>query len=186
MIHGIYRWSPQSVAYKNSYCLRCAAPRLVVQVRTFDAFHIVFVPVLPLGLRKRWFCSVCENRPHFRYNTIKKLWWAAGTSVPAAAAFTFWSIPPDPAEPSYIWMCRLVMTAAAALAFVFAWRLPFDPSLEEKLETIRPTTDLNCPFCKVRLASSPKWHCPKCKIECADLLPVASNRSYSLGLRRQA
>ena len=53
VIHGVYRWGRKLVAYRNDYCLSCAAPRLAFQHRTFDVLHAFWIPLIPIGLWKR-------------------------------------------------------------------------------------------------------------------------------------
>src|ERR1051325_10280802 len=63
VIWGVYRWWPKPVAFRNDYCIRCGSERVALHVRTVDVLHIFFIPLLPLGLYKRWRCSQCGNPP---------------------------------------------------------------------------------------------------------------------------
>jgi hypothetical protein len=55
---------PRRVAFRNDYCMACNAPRRAVQIRTLDVIHLYFIPLLPLGLWKRWCCCTCGMNPH--------------------------------------------------------------------------------------------------------------------------
>ncbi len=40
LIHGVYRFWPKKVAFRNDFCLSCEAPRRSIAVRTFDVGHV--------------------------------------------------------------------------------------------------------------------------------------------------
>src|SRR4029079_9584291 len=75
LIHGLYRWSPKRVAFRNDFCLKCAQPRRAVQIRTLNAVHLFWIPILPLGLWKRWLCTVCGSNPHEYPGTRRPFKW---------------------------------------------------------------------------------------------------------------
>src|SRR5437588_10134396 len=64
LIHGIYHWKAKRIAFRADYCRNCQAARLAVLIRTVDALHLFWIPILPLGIWSRWFCLTCGRRPH--------------------------------------------------------------------------------------------------------------------------
>jgi hypothetical protein len=71
LIHGTYCFAPRRHAYRNDYCLSCDAVRVAEQVKTLDFIHVYFIPLVPLGRRKHWKCSVCGNNPHERVKSTQ-------------------------------------------------------------------------------------------------------------------
>ena len=63
LVHGRYFWARRILAFRNDYCLTCRAARMAFLHRTFDVFHLFWIPVLPLGFWQRWRCGVCGAEP---------------------------------------------------------------------------------------------------------------------------
>lgn len=59
MIHGIYHFGSKRTACRNDYCTVCLAPTFAEGRRSLVVLHFVFVPLIPLGLYTRWFCTAC-------------------------------------------------------------------------------------------------------------------------------
>src|SRR5262249_35658489 len=89
VVYGIYKVARRIVAFRNDYCLSCAAPRLAYRHRTFDILHVFWLPVLPLGMWKRWHCSACGNDPHRQFRTSRGMKWL-GIALLAFFALVFW------------------------------------------------------------------------------------------------
>ena len=64
LLHGIYRFSEKRVGFRHSNCVHCEDARLTEQFRTFNFWHVFFVPVLPLGFVKNWRCATCGKNPN--------------------------------------------------------------------------------------------------------------------------
>ena len=64
VIFGTYNFAKKPVAYRADYCRSCEGERLTLGVRSFDAFHLFWIPVLPLGFWTRWYCGQCQAHPH--------------------------------------------------------------------------------------------------------------------------
>jgi hypothetical protein len=63
MIHaGLYYFGRKRVACRNDYCTVCREPTLAEGRRSLVVLHVFFVPLLPLGVRTRWFCIVCGRQ----------------------------------------------------------------------------------------------------------------------------
>jgi hypothetical protein len=62
MIHvGIYYFGSKRVACRNDYCTVCREPTLGEGRRSIVVLHLFFVPLLPLGMKTRWFCIACRQ-----------------------------------------------------------------------------------------------------------------------------
>jgi hypothetical protein len=64
IFYGFYRFRQKRVAFRNDYCRSCAEPRRSVQIRSFNAGHIFWIPILPLGYYKRRLSTACGRDPH--------------------------------------------------------------------------------------------------------------------------
>src|SRR5512147_40206 len=116
LLHGYYRFFPKLVAYRNDYCLSCDAPRLALQRRTVDFFHLFYVPLLPLGVWWRWHCATCGRDPHATYRTRKPLKWL-GTVLLLVSEVSAWTTPPGTGQDAVIvWVMRLGLPVAFLLA----------------------------------------------------------------------
>ena len=166
IIHGTYHWRPRRTAFRNDYCRSCDAERLSVLIRTFDALHIFWIPVLPLGFWSRWFCTVCGSRPHAAVRT-RRGFKIAGLVTVALIALGLWTVPiQEFGDDAWIvWMVRIGLLLAAAALVVWIVRQPREPSFNQRLAAVKPIEGWTCPFCGGQLLNLPTWHCPSCRVE---------------------
>jgi len=165
IIHGTYHWFPRRVAFRNDFCLACAAPRRAVQFRTLDVFHVYWVPVLPLGWWKRWHCAKCGNRPDHNVKT-RRFFKVAGLLVLLFFTALVWLAPGIPDEPGS-WAVRVVAPlGAVATAIHLARSSPDDPGYKVRLLEVIPADDATCPFCGVPLFNAnTECYCPSCQVK---------------------
>jgi hypothetical protein len=163
IIHGTYHWSPKRVAFRNDFCLTCEAPRRAVQLRTFDVLHLFWIPVLPLGFWKRWFCASCGQQPSFNQRT-RFGFKVAGLVILILMSFAFWLTPIEPGDEILFWAFRLGAPVAAIATLIHLRRANRDPSYSERLRSIPAASDTVCPFCDVSLVAMPDWSCPGCGV----------------------
>lgn len=164
VLHGTYSWGRKLVSYRNDYCLACSAARLAFQHRTFDVHHVFFIPILPLGLWKRWHCSVCGNDPHAQVRTRRSLKWA-GVAILMLFTLSGWGVSPEekPEDLVFIWVMRIGGPVAIAWAIWATLKSPPDARLKDLLRTVTPIMDTSCPVCAVTLMpEEPAWRCPQC------------------------
>jgi len=163
VIHGIYQ-RPKRIAFRNDYCRACVQPRRSVQIRAFDALHVFWIPVLPLGFRKRWFCTACGRQPHVHRGTRRGFKWA-GFVVLLVLAALLWAAPLEPDMLITLWILRVGAPIGALLVLIHLTRTPQNPSLKENLAAIPPASDTVCPFCgSALLILSSQGSCPACGI----------------------
>lgn len=167
IIHGRYFWGRRVLAFRNDYCLTCKAPRLAFLHRTFDVFHLFWIPVLPLGFWQRWHCDRCGADPHERVTTSVVFKWIGVVLLAVFAAVT-WA--PDVARDIPDPLARLALRLGMMVAvLVAAWlaahsRPPED--LREKLRSVQANRDGTCPRCGTTLTVAAPWYrCGKCGLE---------------------
>jgi len=165
VVHGLYKWKPRLLAFRNDYCRKCEAERLSVLIRTIDVIHVFWIPVLPVGAWSRWHCGSCGASPHQLAKT-RRGFKIAGAVVFALPAVAFWFLQPD-ADVSawWLWTLRLVLTGLALLAFWSAFRHKPEPQFKLRLSQVHPYESRECPFCGGYLLNLPTWHCPNCGVE---------------------
>src|ERR1700681_3993271 len=76
-MEGVQSYNPRIVGYRNDFCLSCDAPRQAHQVRSFKAYRVFYVPIVPLGFWRDWQCSECGRDPHVYQSATRNLRWVA-------------------------------------------------------------------------------------------------------------
>lgn len=166
IIHGIYHWKPRRIAFRRDYCRSCEAERLSTLVRTFDVLHVFWIPVLPIGVWSRWFCTHCGERPHAATRT-RRGFKIAGILAMALMTLASWAVPVDvPKEDAWlVWVMRIGFPLALVGLAVSAFRQPPEPRLKMHLAAVRPFEGWSCPLCGGHLLNIPEWHCVSCGAE---------------------
>jgi hypothetical protein len=163
-IHGIYHWKPKRIAFRADYCRSCQASGISVLVRTIDVLHISWVPILPLGVWSRWFCTTCGNRPHQSTRT-RRGFKVAGAVVLGIYTAVVWAAPLPEADAWIFWPLRFVFPFLAVLAIVSAVRVPLEPDLKARLAQVVEFQGWVCPLCGGQLLQVPRLHCTRCRAE---------------------
>ena len=164
IVTGIYRYRPRRLAFRNDFCLRCNAYRVSFQQRAFEVFHLYWIPLLPLGFRERWYCTMCGYEPHVNVKTRRPFKWI-GLVLLILTGVLFWLEPVDPDMRIFMWICRIAAPPGAALLLWHLLRGKKDPSLKARLAVLLPASDTICPFCHAELAVvSGRCQCPSCGV----------------------
>lgn len=162
-LYGSYRWGPRTTAFRNDFCVTCGGPRRALQVRTFDVIHVFWVPVLPLGFWRRWFCAVCHMPPDAHRRILGGL-KALGLATLLLFTFVFWALPSRPLQDVAFWLFRIAAPIGAVVTAAHLLRSRRDHSHGERASSVLPANDQVCPFCQIPLVT-PGWRCPHCGIE---------------------
>jgi ribosomal protein S27AE len=163
--HGLYSFRRKLVAFRNDFCLRCGVPRLAYRHRTFDVIHILFVPLLPLGFWKRWYCGTCGRNPHAAGRTRLPYKIAAAVVLGAITVVLFLE-PTGSHHVGAMWFIRGFYGIPFLLTCIWIARSKPDPHLAELLLAVQPSSTTSCPLCGVGLApGQDAWRCPRCGME---------------------
>jgi hypothetical protein len=174
VVHGRYFWRRKIVAYRNDYCLTCMAERMAFQHRTVDFLHIFWIPVVPLGIWKRWHCGVCSSDPHASPRTRRAFKWL-GVVVLAIMTVLMWAAPASGTleETFVLWTFRLGGPIATLWALRASMRSPADVNLKAHLAAVRPSLESVCPLCNApMLPTESTLQCPRCGIK-RQVLPAS-------------
>jgi hypothetical protein len=164
VVYGTYFFARRKVAFRNDYCLNCAAPRLAVRQRSIDVAHVFWLPILPLGIWKRWLCSVCGKDPHLQVRTSKGIKWA-GVGLLIFFALSTWAAKAEGSSEdiAITWLMRIGLPIGVFFAIRGAMRSPEPESLKESLRAVAPYREHQCPLCRGSLQGRPSgWSCGSC------------------------
>lgn len=174
MIHvGLYKFRTIQIAYRLDYCVTCDGERITEQFRSFDAVHVWFVPLIPLGFRYRWVCPVCANDPHMRPTGLW-IWFLGAISLLLMPVAVVMWLPGvfDPSEQWYMWTARLI-TAALLWPTMWGVKRYWDTyvtsgwALTRTLATLPLLSCDTCLYCGGPLDR--ERYCPKCDVQMVEI-----------------
>ncbi len=163
-LEGIRSYKSRIVAYRNDFCLSCEGPSRAHQIRSLKAYHVFFIPVLPLGFWREWQCSECGRDPHAYPGGLRRVAWIAVVFLGACAIVgireSF-----ENQDFTTVWLMRLALLTAFVIALWLTLRNKPDPALAEKLGKISPDQDTACALCQGTLVLADVWRCSQCNVE---------------------
>jgi len=163
LIYGQYHFARRKVGAQNDFCNACERECLSELWRSFDCFHIYWIPLLPLGRHERWLCALCKRDPKGCYKT-RKGFKIAGLIALAFILVVMFASPIDPKEKDTFWGIRI----GAALGFLgllySVLKRPPAISDEERRRGVVPLSAETCVYCGGQLTSEPCLHCRACQI----------------------
>ena len=159
-VWGEYHWWPKRIAFRNDYCLSCAAERRSIRIRAFLVLHVFGIPILPAGFYKNWKCTVCSRDPHVNPEPWRLFKWL-GLYTLIVFACLLWGVPDLVPGSRFVLIGSL---AGATLMSVHLLLTRKDPFLQERLAAIPPATDIICPFCGTPMNGGSQWSCPACGV----------------------
>jgi hypothetical protein len=159
LIWGRYFFGKTRVGVKRDYCNGCKSEVVAMQVRTFDMLHLFFIPLIPLGFVKRWYCTQCGLDPRVRFGVssgVIKFALAAAGLVLALASYGIWSVTLGPDDPILLtYALRLVLPAGLAALIYYGFirkpTRPSDPNNERLRMAVVPLDTNECYFCHTPL-----------------------------------
>lgn len=164
-LEGVRSYKSSNVAYRNDFCVSCNAPRRAYQVRSFKAYQLYYIPIIPLGFWREWQCSECGRDPHAYPGRLRNAKWAV---VLLAGFFAITGViasfePQDSALT--VWLMRVGMPALFFALLWFVTRKSPGRALREKLKIISPDRDDTCALCGGALILGHGWRCSQCEAE---------------------
>ena len=166
LIHGVYHWRPKRVAFRNDYCITCDAERVAIQVRTIDVWHTLWIPLVPLGAHRRWWCLECGCRPDLA-RTARRSIKILLAGVLAALAAPFWLVSAtssDSGDATVVWSMRLLFSGSFLAVLWWIAQGSDDVERGKRLPYVQPSQATECPLCKLSLQLTEPARCIKCGI----------------------
>ncbi len=152
----------------KDFCNRCEAQTLAEQWTSFDVMHLYFIPLVPLGWRRRWHCGQCGEDPRARTRTSsvsKKLGLGVLAFLCLLMIFVGWSVPVMPPDEGLSWALRFAFPLAAGLSLYFGFicntRRNDDVRNALQRSQVLPLSDEDC---RVPLLQ-PVRRCPACGVQ---------------------
>lgn len=162
IIHGTYHWRPRQIAFRNDYCRACERQTISVLIRTIDVFHVLFIPILPIGVWSRWHCARCGGRPHWVART-RRGFKIVGTVFLALSCAAIWvPLPLEGGDAVIIWLLRIGLPVALVFAIRSILRHRPEPDFKQRLAAVIPYEGWDCPLCGGQLLSVPEKVCSAC------------------------
>jgi len=164
-LEGIKSYKPRTIAYRNDFCVSCDGPRRAHLIRSFKAYQIYYIPVVPLGFWREWLCSECGKDPHVYSRELRRMRWGM---VMLTGFFSIAGVVASLDQESAIatrWLLRLLFPALFFGALWFALRKKPEPSVREKLKEVSPNLDNTCALCDGALVQNHGWRCSECHAE---------------------
>jgi hypothetical protein len=160
IIHGIYRFAPRLVGYRNDWCNHCERPVLAQQWRSFYVGHAFWIPIVPLGFYKAWRCKECDKDPRKRVRTA--VGFIVAGLVASSAIFALMLLAPYSGEDAAMfWGMRAVF---GIIAVFFAWWLKTRLDELPAAKNVEPLRNDRCLVCDGRMTDHPRWHCVECGV----------------------
>lgn len=163
IFHGRYHFKLCKIGARKDFCNACERECLSELWRSFDCAHIFWIPLLPLGSRERWLCTLCHQEPRARYKT-GKLFKVAGLFAAAVFFAAMWAAEWKPDEVKFMWGAR-VFFALAFVGFLYSL-LKRKPRVtdDQRRKAVDPLGTIVCLYCGGVLVGEPHLHCPRCQV----------------------
>jgi hypothetical protein len=161
MVFGTYEWSRKRVGFRPDLCLACDEESIAFEYRSFDVGHFWYLPLLPLGFRRHWYCARCGKDPRAdRMGRGTLVFW---TILVAVVGVAMWFIPIESAEDvTFAWSMRFgfpVLTLV--LIALLRRRARKDIELRNRLRDV-PSVGDACPLCGGRMGVGTPRRCHQC------------------------
>jgi hypothetical protein len=177
ILFGTHRFNTRKIYARKDFCNACKSECLTEQFASFDCGHLFFIPLLPLGKRRRWRCSRCGKDPQARYETSKPLRIIGLFILPIFVGIPLLvhddHPPRDPGEAygPYI-MAAAFGSAWLYLVYTTFFKKPSGINNEERRASVTPLATNICLYCRGPLATHPSCHCPACGVQ-FDAVPIS-------------
>lgn len=164
-LEGVRSYKSSIVAYRNDFCVSCDAPRRAHQVRSFKAYHLYYIPIIPLGFWRDWQCAECGREPHTYPGGLKNMKWLI---VLFAGFFAITGVIASFDQQDSAIIVALMRFGLPALFFVLLWlaiRNRPNRVLRQKLKDVEPDRTDTCALCGGALVLGHGWRCSQCGVE---------------------
>ena len=168
-LEGVHSHKPRIVAYRNDFCVSCNALRRALQVRSFKAYQLYYIPIVPLGFWRQWQCSECGRAPHVYSRALRKARWVI---LGFAGMFAITGVIASFEQHDSAWITWLMRLGLPAFFFAVLWfvlRNKPDRALQEKLKQVSTDRDEVCALCGGVLILDHGWRCAQCRAERAEI-----------------
>src|SRR6185369_10096979 len=172
LIHGQYHFGRRKVGARKDFCNACERECLSESWRSFDCFHLFWIPFIPLGHHERWRCTLCNQDPRKCYKT-RKGFKIAGLFALAFILLITFAADVDPKEKGTIWGMRIVSGVGFLGLLYSVLKRPPSLSDDDRRKQVVALSTETCVYCRGPLTGQPHLHCPSCQVRiCTDGRPT--------------
>ena len=162
MLHGTYHFGRRRVACRNAYCTTCRAPRFAEGFKSLVVLHIGFIPILPIAITTRWFCSICHKEVNARRPSRPWI-LVAGVAFGLFMALAGVIVLVQGHRKESPWPC-IVPGSLIVAVLVYMLRKQDYAGYVVGRELVTPLSADWCPYCKSPLPPAETPRCPSCKV----------------------
>jgi hypothetical protein len=168
-VHGLYHLRERRAACRNDHCMTCGAARFFLGMRSIRFYHVFFIPLLPVGWRMRYLCTICgADRKARRPSHPLVLWF--GVFAGGVIAFVGLMMLLSGEEVFASWM--IFGIGAVFFAVIgFMVRRSEHREFMAAVKSVEPLPCDSCPLCHQVLAPSIKPQCHGCRITIITTIP---------------
>jgi hypothetical protein len=168
ILYGTRRFGLKKIGARKDFCNACERECVAEQWQSFDWGHIFFVPILPLGMRERWRCSLCGSDPRARYKTGKFM-RIIGLFVLPVLFVPLWfdhspAPPGRPSDASAAYGMTLIFGGIWLWLLYTTFKRSSGSPNEARRASVAPLSLDTCLYCRRPLVLQPHPHCPSCNI----------------------
>lgn len=164
IIYGVHRFGRKKVGVRNDFCNSCKNEGVAEHWQSFDCAHIFWIPLIPLGTKRRWKCSHCGEDPRAETKMSPVLRYALLLALPIML-WSLWFDRPAQSSPDQMtyWM-------TAIFGGIWLWMLygtfkrPTGLTNEERRAAVIPLSTDECLYCHAPLTLQPHPQCQPCGI----------------------
>lgn len=154
------------MAFRRDHCRSCGTNIVAERIRTLVLLTLFWIPLCPIGFRRRWLCRQCEKPPHRPPRTRRrtKILVILLCMVGVMSAFL---VAPEREQPEMVLWVALFYGAGLLAASVWLLAHRHFPPRSHGLALLAEA-DLPplrwCPFCgeELRLQQL-RAYCPQCE-----------------------
>jgi len=168
IVYGTHRFGLKKTGVRKDFCNACQRECVAELYESFDCGHFFYIPIVPLGRKRRWICTLCHQDPRGRYKTSTFMRIIVLILFPLMAfPFLFMGIRELSSHTDGAW-ALLLMGAIFLIPWLFMLHTTIKPrkgpSDEERRRAITPLSREECFYCRGPVTGDPNPYCPSCNI----------------------
>jgi hypothetical protein len=168
IIYGTHRFGLKKTGVRKDFCNACQRECVAELYESFDCGHFFYIPILPLGRKRRWICTLCHKDPRARYKTSKTIRFLALIIFPFIAfPFLFLGVRSLIEDSDGAW-AALVIGAILLIPWIGMLHTLIKPKQgpdeDERRRGVVPLSQEECFYCHGPVTNSTHPECHSCGI----------------------
>jgi hypothetical protein len=169
VVHGLYRFGLKKIGVRRDVCYNCKEQCIAELWKSFHCYHLFWIPLIPLGPRREWECTLCGVNPRRKptIGVLVKILSVLLMLILGSVTVSLWATPVyQIGVDGLVWGLRLLFPGAmAGLVWLMFIRKPKpEPSIEARRALVEPLSDRECFYCRGPLEQGLEVHCPTCQV----------------------